>query len=138
MKRWVYTQQGNVDKRFSDYSRDVDRTAGLPSDTPCLVSLPVINISTMTKADLIENVRVESGLSKKEAVEIVESVLAILKETLSSGAAVKVSGFGKFYVTQKSNRNGRNPQTGESLTINARKVLTFKPSTLLKQKINKD
>ena len=129
---------GNADKGFSAYFRDANRTAGLARDTPCLVSLLVINIPTMTKADLIENVRVESVLSKKEAVEIVESVLAILKETLSSGEAVKVSGFGKFYVTQKRNRNGRNPQTGESLTINARKVLTFKPSTLLKQKINKD
>jgi integration host factor subunit alpha len=92
----------------------------------------------MTKADLIGNVRVAGRLSKKEAEEIVESILAIMKETLASGEEVKVSGFGKFFVTQKHNRIGRNPQTGESLPITARKILTFKPSALLKQEINGD
>ena len=92
----------------------------------------------MTKRDLIENVRSTSNLQRKEAEEIVESVLDIMKETLASGEEIKVSGFGKFIVHQKHDRTGRNPQTGESLTITARKILTFKPSTILKQEINGD
>lgn len=90
----------------------------------------------MTKKDLIENVRSTSHLQRKEAEEIVESVLDIMKETLASGEEVKVSGFGKFVVHQKHDRTGRNPQTGEPLTITARKILTFNPSILLKQEIN--
>ncbi|MHC1698881.1 MAG: integration host factor subunit alpha [Geobacteraceae bacterium] len=90
----------------------------------------------MTKKDLIENVRSTSNLKRKEAEEIVESVLDIIKETLASGEDLKVSGFGKFVVHQKHDRKGRNPQTGESLNITARKILTFKPSILLKQEIN--
>lgn len=96
----------------------------------------VIKIPPMTKRDLVENVRSTSNLQRKEAEEIVESILDILKETLASGEEVKVSGFGKFVVNQKHDRTGRNPQTGEPLTITARKILTFKPSTILKQEIN--
>lgn len=92
----------------------------------------------MTKKDLIENVYSNSNFQRKESEEIVESVLDIMKETLVSGEEVKVSGFGKFVVHQKHDRNGRNPQTGEPLTITARKILTFKPSPLLKQEINRD
>jgi len=92
----------------------------------------------MTKKDLIENVRFAGNLQRKEAEEVVESVLDIMKETLVAGEEVKVSGFGKFVVHQKHDRNGRNPQTGEPLTITARKFLTFKPSILLKQEINGD
>lgn len=90
----------------------------------------------MTKKDLIENVRSTSNIQRKEAEEIVESVLDILKDTLASGEEIKVSGFGKFVVHQKYDRPGRNPQTGEPLTITARKILTFKPSILLKQELN--
>jgi integration host factor subunit alpha len=90
----------------------------------------------MTKKDLIENVRSSSNLQRKEAEEIVESFLDIIKETLASGEEIKVSGFGKFIVNQKHDRRGRNPQTGEPLTITARRILTFKPSILLKQEMN--
>jgi integration host factor subunit alpha len=90
----------------------------------------------MTKKDLIENVRFRSNLQRKEAEEIVESFLDIIKETLASGEEIKVSGFGKFIVNQKRDRKGRNPQTGEPLTITARRILTFKPSILLKQEMN--
>ena len=90
----------------------------------------------MTKKDLIENVRSSSNLQRKEAEEIVESFLDIIKETLASGEEIKVSGFGKFIVNQKRDRKGRNPQTGEPLTITARRILTFKPSILLKQEMN--
>lgn len=96
----------------------------------------VIRIPPMTKKDLIENVRSNSNLQRKEAEEIVDSFLDIMKDTLASGEEVKISGFGKFIVNQKHNRIGRNPQTGESLTITARKILTFKPSILLKQELN--
>jgi len=92
----------------------------------------------MTKKDLIENVRSHSILQRKEAEEVVESVLDIIKETLASGEEVMVSGFGKFIVHQKHDRTGRNPQTGEPLTIASRKVLAFRPSALLRQHINGD
>ncbi|MEI8355049.1 MAG: integration host factor subunit alpha [Deltaproteobacteria bacterium] len=92
----------------------------------------------MTKKDLIDNVYSNSCFQRKEAEEIVESVLDIMKETLISGEEVKIAGFGKFIVHQKRDRKGRNPQTGEPLTITARKILTFKPSAMLKQNINVD
>ncbi|MDD3294937.1 MAG: integration host factor subunit alpha [Geobacteraceae bacterium] len=90
----------------------------------------------MTKKDLTENIRSNSNLQRKEAEEIVDSFLDIMKDTLASGEEVKISGFGKFIVHQKKDRLGRNPQTGEALTITARKILTFKPSILLKQDLN--
>jgi integration host factor subunit alpha len=90
----------------------------------------------MTKQDLVENIRAKCNLQRKEAEVIMTSVLDIIKESLASGEEVKLSGFGKFVIQQKNDRTGRNPQTGEPLTITARKILTFKPSTLLKQEIN--
>jgi integration host factor subunit alpha len=92
----------------------------------------------MTKADLIERLHIATGFSKKESAEMLESVLSIMKTTLESNEKLKISGFGNFEVKQKSDRRGRNPQTGEAITISARKILTFKPSPLLRQAINKD
>ena len=91
----------------------------------------------MTKADIFEHVQEGMGLTRKESTEMVEAVFAIMKRTLESGETLKISGFGSFIVKQKSDRRGRNPQTGEALTIEARRVLTFKPSGLLKDAINK-
>ena len=91
----------------------------------------------MTKADIAEKIQAEIGLSKKESSEMMEAVFSIMKSTLESGENLKVSGFGSFIVKQKADRRGRNPQTGESITIEARRILTFKPSTLLRQAINK-
>jgi len=91
----------------------------------------------MTKADIVEKIHTTTGLSKKDSAEMMESVFDIIKSTLESGETIKVSGFGSFVVNQKEARQGRNPQTGESITIEARKVLTFKPSNLLRQAINK-
>jgi integration host factor subunit alpha len=91
----------------------------------------------MTKADIVENVYEKVGLSKKESYELVEQVFEILKATLERGDNLKISGFGNFVVKKKADRRGRNPQTGEQITIEARRVLTFKPSTILKAKINK-
>jgi integration host factor subunit alpha len=92
---------------------------------------------TMTKADIIENVyeRV-GGYSKKEAADIVEAVFDTLKITLEEGEKIKLSGFGNFVVRDKKARVGRNPQTGEEITISARRVLTFKPSQVLKNALN--
>jgi integration host factor subunit alpha len=77
------------------------------------------------------------GLSKKESAELVDLALEIMMETLEKGEPVKISGFGNFVVRQKRARRGRNPQTGEDITITARKVLTFKPSALLKKAISR-
>lgn len=91
----------------------------------------------MTKADIIENVyeRV-GGFSKKEAAQIVEAVFDIIKVTLEDGEKIKLSGFGNFVVRDKKSRIGRNPQTGDEITISARRVLTFKPSQVLKAVLN--
>lgn len=91
----------------------------------------------MTKADIVENVYEKLGVySKKEAAEIVEVVFEAVKETLSAGEKLKISGFGNFVVRPKQERVGRNPKTGDRITIAARKVLTFKPSQVLKNALN--
>ena len=90
----------------------------------------------MTKADIVEKIHTTTGLSKKDSAEMMESVFAIMKESLEAGEPIKVSGFGNFEVKQKDARRGRNPQTGEAITIAARRVLTFKPSTKLRQSVN--
>lgn len=90
----------------------------------------------MTKADIVEKIHISTGLSKNDSAEMMESVFDIIKSTLESGETIKVSGFGSFVVNQKEARRGRNPQTGEAITIEARRVLTFKPSTILRQSIN--
>ncbi|MFA5701837.1 MAG: integration host factor subunit alpha [Desulfuromonas sp.] len=93
---------------------------------------------SMTKADLVENVYYKTGFSKKESAEIVEAVFELMKQTLERGDKIKIAGFGNFEVKQKATRRGRNPQTGEEIEISARKILTFKPSQVLKNIINSD
>ena len=90
----------------------------------------------MTKADIVESIFEKVGFSKKDVTEVVEFVFETIKDSLEKGDNVKVSGFGNFVIRQKRARRGRNPQTGEALTITARKVLTFKPSHLLKDAVN--
>ncbi|PLX92893.1 MAG: integration host factor subunit alpha [Desulfuromonas sp.] len=90
----------------------------------------------MTKADLIENVYMATGFSKKESAEVVEMVFDLIKETLESGEKIKIAGFGNFVVKEKATRRGRNPQTGDEIKISSRKILTFKPSQVLKGAIN--
>ena len=91
----------------------------------------------MTKADIIEAVYERAGgFSKKESAEVVESVFTAMKETLSQGQKIKISGFGNFVVRDKKQRMGRNPQTGTPIVIAARRVLTFKPSQVLKNLLN--
>jgi integration host factor subunit alpha len=91
----------------------------------------------MTKADLVERIHTNTGFSKKESADILESVFSIIKNTLEAGEKIKIAGFGNFEVKQKTDRRGRNPQTGETITIEARRILSFKPSNLLRQAINK-
>ena len=90
----------------------------------------------MTKADIIESVYEKVGFSKKESAELVEKVFEAIKDTLSRGEKVKISGFGNFVVRPKNARKGRNPQTGQEILLDARRVLTFKPSLVLKNMLN--
>ena len=91
----------------------------------------------MTKADIVEKIYEKGGFSKKKSAELVELVFDIVKRTLEQGDKIKIAGFGNFVVKEKADRRGRNPQTGEEITISARRILTFKPSQVLKASINK-
>lgn len=90
----------------------------------------------MTKADIVEKIYEKVGLSKKESADLVEHVFTLIKDTLEGGEKIKIAGFGNFIVKEKSDRRGRNPQTGDEIVITARKILTFKPSQVLKAEIN--
>lgn len=93
----------------------------------------------MTKADLVEIVYEKvGGLSKKESQDIVETIFDTMKDILKSGEKIKISGFGNFILRDKRPRKGRNPQTGDDIQITARRVLTFRPSQILKAHINED
>jgi integration host factor subunit alpha len=92
---------------------------------------------TITKADIIQEVyKKHDHLTKAEANTAVEAFLRLSKGTLIKGSDLLLSGFGKFNVKDKSSRRGRNPQTGEDLTLDARRVITFKPSGILRNKVN--
>ena len=96
-----------------------------------------IDMARMTKADIIEAVYEKvGGFSKKEAAEIVETVFNVVKETLERGEKIKISGFGNFVVRDKKDRMGRDPQRAVPILIPARRVLTFKPSQVLKNILN--
>lgn len=90
----------------------------------------------MTKAEIVESIYEKIGFSKKESAEIVELVFDTIKETLEKGEKIKISGFGNFVVRHKRPRTGRNPQTGQAIQITERKVLTFRPSQILKMALN--
>jgi integration host factor subunit alpha len=92
--------------------------------------------NTVTRADLSEAVYQEVGLSRNESAELVESVLSEIADTLTNGETVKISSFGSFSVRQKGQRVGRNPKTGEEVPILPRKVLVFRASNVLKNRIN--
>ena len=89
----------------------------------------------LTKNDIVSTVH-ELGFTKKKSVDIVESLLEIIKNSLERGEDVLISGFGKFCVKKKSQRRGRNPATGSDLILRERKVVTFKCSGKLRDKIN--
>ncbi len=91
---------------------------------------------TVTRADLGEAVYQEIGLSRNESADLLESVLEYMADALIKGETVKVSSFGSFSVREKGQRIGRNPKTGEEVPILPRKVLVFRPSQVLKSRIN--
>ncbi len=91
---------------------------------------------TITRAQLGESVYQEVGLSRSESTDLLESVLNHISEALAKGETVKISSFGSFSVRQKGQRIGRNPKTGEEVPILPRKVLVFRPSQVLKNRIN--
>lgn len=93
---------------------------------------------TITRAQLTEAVYQEVGLSRNESADLLESVLDMIAETLSNDETVKISSFGSFSVRQKGERIGRNPKTGEEVPILPRKVLVFRPSQVLKARINEN
>ena len=90
----------------------------------------------MTKADLADKVYEKLSCTKDEAINLVQLTLEVLKESIVTEGKVKIGGFGNFMVRKKSARIGRNPLTGETLTITQRKVLIFKPSPVLKNLVN--
>ena len=90
---------------------------------------------TLTRMDLSEAVFREVGLSRNESAELVESVLNHMSDALVAGEQVKISSFGTFSIRDKAARVGRNPKTGEEVPINPRRVLTFRPSHLMKERV---
>lgn len=91
---------------------------------------------TITRAQLGEAVYQEVGLSRNESADLLETVLSYISDSLTAGEAVKISSFGSFSVRQKGQRIGRNPKTGEEVPILPRRVLVFRPSQVLKSRIN--
>ena len=91
---------------------------------------------TLTKSDIIDSVQEETGLPRKRCDELVEELLELIKSTLEAGEDLMISGFGKFCVKDKNERKGRNPATGEDLMLSKRRVITFKCSQSLREKIN--
>ena len=91
---------------------------------------------TLTRADLAETVVQKVGLPRNESQELVELVIRALSESLASGEAVKLSSFGSFNIRKKGQRIGRNPKTGKEVPITPRRVLVFRPSNIMKDRIN--
>jgi len=91
---------------------------------------------TLTKAHIVETLAKQNGYPKKQSVQMVETLLELIKRSLESGEDVLISGFGKFCVKEKKQRRGRNPSTGEDMTLEPRKVVTFTCSRKLRDKTN--
>ena len=91
--------------------------------------------TTLTRMDLSEAVFNEVGLSRNESADLVESVLRHMSDALASGDSVKISSFGTFGVRDKNARTGRNPKTGKEVPILPRRVVTFRPSHLMKERV---
>ena len=90
---------------------------------------------TLTKSDIVEDLNNEIGLNKREAKELIDLLFNDIKNLLSEGHEVKLSGFGNFQLRDKSSRPGRNPRTGEDVEISARRVVTFKSGQKLKESV---
>ena len=94
-------------------------------------------MSTLTKNDIVNEISHKVGFKKKDSVDLIEKLLEIIKRTLESGDDVLISGFGKFCVKEKGQRKGRNPATGKPMMLKARRVVTFKCSGKLREKIQR-
>lgn len=92
---------------------------------------------TLTKAQIVDAIQKQIGFTRNRSSDLVETLLEIIKRSLESGEDVMVSGFGKFCVKGKKQRRGRNPATGDDMILNPRRVVTFKCSGKLRQKINR-
>lgn len=92
--------------------------------------------TSLTKAQIVENIQEQTGLTKIKATETVEILLEIIKSSLAIGEDVLISGFGKFCIKEKKQRKGRNPATGDEMMLNERRVVTFKCSGKLRDRIN--
>ena len=91
---------------------------------------------TLTKADIAEEVHSQVGRNKKESARMVDALFEIIKESLEEGKDVMISGFGKFSIRDRGERKGRNPLTGDAIMLKAKKVVTFRCSGKLREKIN--
>ena len=91
---------------------------------------------SVTKANIVDSICNRSGYSKTQSFALMESILETIKMTLESGEDVLISGFGKFCVKEKKQRRGRNPQTGDDMKIGARRIITFRCSIVLRERIN--
>ena len=89
----------------------------------------------LTKADIVDSVHHELKLTKSKSAQVTETLLEIIKRTLANGEDVLITGFGKFCVKNKKERKGRNPQTGEDMTLRSRRVVTFKCSGVLRERL---
>jgi len=90
----------------------------------------------LTKVEIVESIKEQFGFTKNQSVETIETLFEIMKKTLESGEDILVSGFGKFRVKEKSERRGRNPATGDDLMLTPRRVVTFRCSGKLRDKVN--
>ncbi|GAB5351185.1 Integration host factor subunit alpha [Qipengyuania sp. 483] len=93
------------------------------------------SVGTLTRADLAETINRKMGLSRAESLDLVEEILAKMCDALANGENVKISGFGSFVLRDKKERVGRNPKTGVEVPITPRRVMTFRASQLLKERI---
>jgi integration host factor subunit alpha len=91
----------------------------------------------LNKTDIVKRISEGSRFTRQESMELVESLLEIVKEALSNSETLLITGFGSFLVNEKNDRKGRNPKTGEPVTIEARRVVRFKASALLKRAMNR-
>ena len=91
---------------------------------------------TLTKAQIVDSLHEQLGFSRKECVNLIENLLEIIKGTLENGEDVLISGFGKFCIKDKNSRRGRNPATGEDMVLDKRRVVTFRCSNVLRNKVN--
>lgn len=97
-----------------------------------------MSAETLTKARLVEDIHGQIGITKKEAADLVDDVFDIMRDALAAGDKVKISGFGNWVVRDKAARKGRNPQTNEPIVIARRRVMTFKPSQVLRAALNEE